>query len=291
MESMDNTDKSVKLRHKKFLPAFVGLLSLSLLGGCNWLRARDNLNKGVQAYASSNYGSAVEYFQTALEFDPEVPNAELYLGLSYAGQFIPNFSTPENTRFAELAIETYESVLSKDPNNTTAIGGLAAIYQGMDDLDGASEYYQRWAGVSPDDPVAQYSAGSINWHIVGNIAPELAFGPEAALPLTAEEEAMSEEELAAAQAAEREEIARLIEEGQQALDRSLELDPNYEDAMTFKNLFYRMSAEMIPADTEDEEQLARREELIALADEWFEEANQARARNAVEAASEFGVVE
>ena len=108
------------MRQKKFLLA-VAILSLGLLGGCNWLRARDSLNKGVQAYGASNYPVAVEFFAAALEADPEVPNAELYLGLSYAGQFIPNFSTPENNEFARLAIESYESVLAKDPNSTTAI--------------------------------------------------------------------------------------------------------------------------------------------------------------------------
>jgi hypothetical protein len=119
------------------------------------------------------------------------------------------------------------------------------------------------------------------------MAPELVYGPDAALPLTAAEEAMSEEELDAAQAAKRQEILTLIEEGQQALDRALELDANYEDAMTFKNLLYRMLGNMIPEDTEDEEELARRDELFAQADEWYTAAAEARQRAAEEAASEF----
>jgi tetratricopeptide (TPR) repeat protein len=277
------------MRQKKLQLAVIGLISLSVLGGCNWLNARDNFNKGVAAYSTSNYPVAVENFKTALELDPEVPNAELYLAMSYAQQFIPNFSTPENDAFADQAIATYESVLAKDPTNTTAIAGLAAIYQGLDDLEGAREYYLRQAEISPDDPVAHYSVGSINWNVVGNIAPELVYGPDAALPLTAAQEAMDEETLEAEQAAQRERIVTLIEEGQQSLDRAIELDPNYEDAMVFKNLLYRMLAEMIPADTEDEAEIARREELVAQADDWFNKANEARVRNAEEASSEFGV--
>ena len=279
------------MRQKKFLLA-VAILSLGLLGGCNWLRARDSLNKGVQAYGASNYPVAVEFFAAALEADPEVPNAELYLGLSYAGQFIPNFSTPENDEFARLAIETYESVLQRDPNNATAIGGLAAIYQSQLELDRAREYYQRWSQVSPEDPTAHYSAGSINWHMLNLSNPDLTTGdPAASLPLTAEQEAMTEEELAENLAARRVEIATLIETAHQSLDRAIELDPNYEDAMIFKNLLFRVSGNMIPEDAEDEAELARKEEFITLADEWFEEANLARARAAEAAASEFGVVE
>ncbi len=278
------------MHQKKSLPVLVVFLSLGLVGGCNWFNSRDNLNRGVQAYQASNYPLAVEHFQAALEFDPEVPNAELYLGLSYAGQYVPQIPDTEN--FADLAIETYLSVLEREPDNTTAIGGLAAIYQSRLDLDNARSYYERWAEVDPENATAHYSAGSVNWHIVNLSNPELTLGdPLAALPLTAEETAMSEEELEAAMAAEDDDIRGLVEVGQQSLDRALELDGNYEDAMIFKNLLYRVLANMIPDDTEDEEALARREEFVALADEWFEEANQARIRNQEEAATEFGVVE
>lgn len=279
------------MRQNKFRVAVVGLLSLALLGGCNWLGARDNMNKGVQAYSASNFTAAADFFSTAMELDPEVPNAELYLALSYAGQFIPNFPTPENNQVASQAIATYESVLTKEPTNTTAIAGLAAIYQGQDDLDSAREYYLLQAEISPEDPVAQYSVGSINWNLAGNIVPSLVFPDAPPLPLTAEQEAMSEEELAADLSAQRERILTLIEEGQQALTLSLELNPDYEDAMTFKNLLYRMAAEMIPADSEDEEALVRKEELVAQADDWFAQALETRARNAEDSASQFGTVQ
>lgn len=279
--------KDSKTRSRLYL-GVIGLVSFGLLSGCQWLEARDNLNKGVAAYGASNYSLAAEHFQTALELDPDLPNAELYLAMAYAQQYIPNFATPENELLAEQAIATYESVLEKDPANPTAIGGLASIYQNQDKLEEAREWYLRQVEVSPEDPVAHYSAGSIIWHIVGNIAPELALSdPTAALPLTAEEEAMSEEEYAAHIAERNAEIMTLVEDGQQALDRALELDPNYEDAMTFKNLLYRIEANMIPEDTENEQDLARREELIALAEEWIAEANAARVRNQEEAAADF----
>jgi tetratricopeptide (TPR) repeat protein len=252
------------------------------------LEARDNLNKGVAAYSNSNYAGAAEYFQTALELDPEVPNAELYLAMSYAQQYIPNFATPENELFAEQAVATYESVLEDNPTDATAIAGLASIYQHQDKLDEAHQWYLRQVEVSPGEAVSHYSAGSITWHIIGNIAPELALSdPAAALPLTPAEEDMSEEELAAHRAERNAEVMALVEEGQAHLDRALEIDPDYELAMVFKNLLYRVPANMIPEDTEDEQMLARREELMALAEEWVIEADEARIRNQEEAAAQF----
>jgi len=277
------------MRQKKLLFALLGLAALGL-AGCNQLKARDSLNNGVRAFRETNYATAVDFFQQALELDPEVPNAELYLALAYSQQFIPGAFGEENQRFAEQAIETFESVLAKEPNNATALAGMATIYQNTGQLDQAREYYVRRAEVASDDPEAHYAIGSINWHIVTSRAPALSGLADPAAPLpTARnrrptpEELAAEEAVAAQAAAEREELATLIEEGQQHLDRSLELNPNYEDAMTFKNLLYRQSAELIPVDAEGAEE--RKAELVAMADDWFNRALETRQRNAERAAA------
>ena len=217
------------------------------LVGCDQLRARDNLNKGVRAYGESDYQGATAFFEEATQLDPELTNAELYLGMAYLQQFVPG---------ADLAIETFQSVLQKDPTNTTAIAGLASVYQNTNRLDLARESYLRQAEISPEDPVAHYSVGSVNWLLI--------FSGSVVDP---------------------EEVTSLIEEGQMHLDRALELRETYEDAMSYKNLLYRQAAELIPEDTEDEEALARREELVATADEWFDRALETRQRNAELAAA------
>jgi tetratricopeptide (TPR) repeat protein len=243
------------MREKKLGFVLLGLLALGLVG-CDQLRARDNLNKGVRAYGESDYQGATAFFEEATQLDPELTNAELYLGMAYLQQFVPGAVGPDNQRFADLAIETFQSVLQKDPTNTTAIAGLASVYQNTNRLDLARESYLRQAEISPEDPVAHYSVGSVNWLLI--------FSGSVVDP---------------------EEVTSLIEEGQMHLDRALELRETYEDAMSYKNLLYRQAAELIPEDTEDEEALARREELLATADEWFDRALETRQRNAELAAA------
>lgn len=244
------------MRDKKLFFVLSGFLSLSILG-CDYLGARDNLNKGVRAYGESDYQGAAEFFREATALDPELTEAELYLGMAYLQQFVPGQVGPDNQRNADMAIQTFESVLQRDPNNTTAMAGLASIYQNTNQIDLARASYVRQAEIAPDDPVAHYSVGSVNWMMVFNKTVER--DPE--------------------------EIASLIEEGQMHLDRALELRGNYEDAMSYKNLLYRQAAELIPEDTEDEEALAQREELLAMADEWFNRALETRQRNAELAAA------
>jgi len=235
------------MRQKKLVLVIVGLLSLAS-AGCQQLRARDNLNKGVRAFNETNYQAAVDYFNAALELDPELVQAELYLATAYSQQFVPSALGEDNRRMASLAIEKFEGVLTRDPENTTAMAGLANIYQNTNNLDRARDYYIMQAEIAADSAVAQYSVGSLNWMIVFDKTVER----------------------------EPEELSNLIEEGQQALDRALSLNEEYEDAMTYKNLLYREAAALLPEDSDDETVVAEREDLLAQADEWFNKAMETR---------------
>jgi tetratricopeptide (TPR) repeat protein len=233
------------------------LLSITLLAvfafgivSCAKLQARDNVNKGVRAFRDGKYDNAITYFQEAIRLDPEAPYAELYLATAYAQSFIPGAGSPENQKNADMAIETFEKVLQKDPNNVTAVTGLASIYQNTDQIQKAREYYLKNAQMAPDDPTPFYAVGSVDWIIVF----------DKAAPPPPEEQAV------------------LIEEGLQYLDKALALNPDYEDAMTYKNLLYREKARL--AATEEE-----RAALTAQADEWFNKALETRKRNQEKAAA------
>ena len=88
--------------------------------GCSKLRARDQLNKGVQSYKNAKYEEAIESFKNAVALDPTLINAQLYLATAYEQQYIPGAETPDNNRMAEQAIAEYNNVLQKDPNNIIA---------------------------------------------------------------------------------------------------------------------------------------------------------------------------
>ena len=70
-------------------------------GGCDKLRARDKLNKGVNAYKAAQFDVAIDDFKTAKELDPTLTNAQLYLATAYASQYIPGAPSPENVRNGE----------------------------------------------------------------------------------------------------------------------------------------------------------------------------------------------
>ena len=89
-------------RQTVFLFAIV-MVSLVAVSGCDKLRARDKLNKGVQAYKGGQTDAAIEDFKQATQFDPELLNARLYLATAYSAQYIPGAPSTENIRNGDQA--------------------------------------------------------------------------------------------------------------------------------------------------------------------------------------------
>jgi len=225
----------------------LALLTLFALGSvsCAKLQARDNLNKGVRAFRDAKFEAAVNYFQEAIKLDPTLTNAELYLATAYSQQYIPGAQSPENQQFADKAVETFSKVLEREPTNASAVAGLASIYQNTNQFQKSREMYLKNAELDPENPTPHYAVGSVDWIIVF----------DKAAPPPPEEQ------------------SRLVEEGLSHLDRALELNPDYEDAMTYKNLLFREKARL----TENEEEKAK---YIAEADKWFNMALDTRKKNA-----------
>ena len=116
--------------HVLFLAAVV-MAALAAGAGCDKLRARDKLNKGVQAYKNAQFDQAIEDFKAAKDLDPSLTNAQLYLATAYASQYIPGAPSQDNIRNGEQAIAEFKNILNNDPNNISAIDGIGSIGYNM----------------------------------------------------------------------------------------------------------------------------------------------------------------
>ena len=231
------------------------MIVLAVTSGCEKLKARDNQNKGIKAFNAGKYVDAADYFGTAIKQDPELTTARLYLGTAYAQQaqqLDPNMDTDESKQFANNAIQTFEDVLKTDPKNTSAIAGLAGLYQALKNLVRSREYYKLQTEIDPDNAVPYYAIASTDWMMIRDRAN----------PLTDEEKAAT------------------ADEGLQFADKALEKKPTYQDAMTYKNLLLREKA----AVTKDPAEAKR---LLDEADVWFNKAlAQLKANNEQKAVEE-----
>jgi tetratricopeptide (TPR) repeat protein len=263
------------MRNKTVLLAAVAALSLSVFSaGCRKLEARDNLNKGVQAFKGAKYAEAVEFFKTAIELDPEYPTARLYLATAYMSQYIPGAESPENLAYAKDALDSFQLVLETDPKNAQAIESIASLYflrqQGaakMEDkialLGDAEQWYKRLTEVEPTRKEAWYSLGVIAWAkwypAWMEARSKAGMKPEAPGPL---KDRKTREELSA-------KYLDMINEGIKNLDKALELDVEYDDAMAYMNLLIRERADL--AETQ-----AAHDADIDAANNWIQKALETR---------------
>lgn len=241
--------------NKANISIVAGLAVLSLVAtGCEKLRARDHLNKGVQAFKTAKYTQAVDHFKEAVQLDPDFPTARLYLATAYMSQYIPGAESPENQQNAQAAEQEFLKVLEKSPNDTVAISSLASLHynqaqgnQPMEkkvaQLEEAKKWYTKLAEVEPNNKEAYYSLGVITWAKwypeLMTARAKLGMKPEDPGPIKDDK---IREELKA-------KWGPVVEEGITKLKKALEIDPEYDDAMAYVNLLTRERADL--ADTKE----------------------------------------
>src|SRR5215813_4633600 len=118
-------------KNLRLLALAATMLALFSSVGCDKLRARDQLNKGVKAYKDSHFEQAIDHFQQAVQLDPSLMNARMYLATAYVSLYIPGVDSPDNLTNANQAIEQYKKVIESNPSREQKVNsakGIAYLY-------------------------------------------------------------------------------------------------------------------------------------------------------------------
>ncbi len=263
----------------KFLVLAGTSLALFSSVGCSKLRARDQLNKGVEAYKSSHYEQAIDHFQQAIQYDPGLINARMYLATAFVSQYIPGVDSPDNIRTADQAIEQYQKVLDTSTaardQKVNSAKGIAYLYLNEKKWDDAKKYYRMASDMDPNDPEPYYSVGVIDWTACYQPRMEarakLGMKPEEHLNPKNKDQKQACTELKVKN-------APAIQEGIDSLNKAIQLRPDYDDAMAYMNLMYREKADVECDD------LPGREEDLKTADHWVDETLRVKKAKAEKAA-------
>jgi len=265
-----------------FLVAGIGLLIL-FATGCDKLRSRDALNHGVQAYKGAKYTEAVDDFKTAVQLDPENTMPRLYLATAYMSQYIPGAVSPENVQLAKEAKDEFMKVLEKNPSDTTALASLASLSyqqaQSMPDLDQkfksldeSKEWDLKLIAADPKNKEGFYSLAVIDWIKWYNAWMRA----RADLGLKAEDPGPLKDKKVKADLQEK--YSAVIDDGIKNLQKALDIDPNYDDAMAYMNLLVREKADL---DDSNDQYKAD----IDTADKWVQKALDTKKAKAAKAAA------
>lgn len=228
------------------------------------------LNRGVHEFKAARYAEAEAAFVRAVELNPNEVAPLLYLATTQMNRYAPGAPTPENADAARRAEATFQRVLAIEPRNEIALRSLASFAylqaSGQPDMTQKARHLEESAGryrklveVNPAAKDAWYSLGVIAW---ARFYPEymqarqsVNLRPEDPGPIPS---VNVRNDL-------RSRMGQVVEDGIRHLQKALELDPNYDDAMAYMNLLIRERADLY--DTADD---YKRE--IEIADQWVRKA-------------------
>jgi tetratricopeptide (TPR) repeat protein len=230
--------------------------------GCDKLKSRDQINQGISAYKNAKYSDAVEHFKEASALDPTNSNATLYLATAYMVQWIPGADSPENKDNATKAREYFMKVLDKDPSDKVALASLASLAynegsalpqdQKLAKFDEAADWNKKLIAVDSQNKEAYYSLAVIDYyrfHPALMLAEvDLHMRPEDPGPL--KDKKVREALMAKYQT--------VLDDGIANLNKALEIDKDYDDAIAYLSLLTREKAKLLDSkdDYAKQEQIA-----------------------------------
>jgi len=222
--------------------------------GCDKLKARDQLNKGVAAFKNGQYDQSVENFKAAKDLDPALLNARLYLATAYATEYIPGAPSDDNIRLANQAIAEFQDVLTTDAGNLPAIDGIGSILYNMagtpftpEKYEQSKQYHMKHIQLMPEDPDPYYWVGVIDWTLAyrGNATMRQSYNLSNPKKQLKDSDPLPDK----LRTDFTQQYGKTVDEGLQMIQKATELRSDYADAMAYQNLLLRQKADQVDAAT------------------------------------------
>jgi beta-lactamase regulating signal transducer with metallopeptidase domain len=210
------------------------------------------MKQGVDAYNSGDFKSAADHFQNAVRTDPAAVKPKLFLANALMREYFAG--QPPDSAFMIAARRQYLDAAALDPVSIPAIQGVVTVDINLKELDEAQQWAAKLIKADAGDKTAYYTAGVVDWAVV---FPEFQ---RAKLAAGGKPQDYFISDPTVRQHV-RDQYEARVDEGLLMLQTAMQIDPQYDDAMAYTNLLYRLKAGL--ADNPAESAA-----FIAKADEW-----------------------
>ncbi len=257
------------------------IIVLAMLNsGCDYTKkviAKDKLNQGAISYNQGKTKEAQQYFKDALSWDDKSAIAHLFYGATLVKDY-KNLSGDERKKLANEALQTYKKALELTTNNCrntdNALLYIASIYEDLEDQDNWREWIlKRTEGdcSNKDLKATTYYTVAVKFWEAAKSQTDRYQDKTAQDPFH-----YRNMDYPAAQA-DRQKTDESITKGLEYIDKALQVDPEYVQAMYYRSLLYRQKQMM----TKEE---PKRKEIEALAKKITDDASVIEKRKEEEAA-------
>lgn len=251
---------------KKKLCLFAALiLSLGSVG-CKKIEARIAIREGNKAYEREDYKTALSEYSRARDIDHSFPDLDRLIAYSQIGMYVPEDKSPANEKRADAAIAELTKYLQKRPDDRIARDALISMYLSANRTSQAIDYFRNYLQSHPADLDAVRSIARL-YSTQGNFNESLNWYEKITLLDSKNPEAfyiygvVCYEKVAKNPPANPAEKLAIIEKGKSALQRAIQMKPDYFEAMAYLNLLFRQQA-VVETDPVKQQQLVAEADRI-----------------------------
>jgi tetratricopeptide (TPR) repeat protein len=134
--------------------AFLAVLVVSS-SGCgviNRIRAKNQLNEAARSYREGRFAEAEQHSREAAELDPSNKTAPMFIARTIHAQYRPGVQNPENVAKAQQAIEAYQQILARNPQDDEAYKAIAYLYESIKEYDKLRKWISDRASSDTTEP-------------------------------------------------------------------------------------------------------------------------------------------
>lgn len=111
--------------------AIVLAVLVATSSGCgviNRIRSKNQLNEAARAFREGKFPEAEQHSREAAALDPDNKTAPMFIARTIHAQYRPGVQSPENIAKAQEAIDAYQQILARNPQDEEAYKAIAYLY-------------------------------------------------------------------------------------------------------------------------------------------------------------------
>ena len=228
------------------------LFSVALTSGCNKIKSKQEIKKGNDFFKATQYQTALAAYQEALRLDPNTKKLHKNIGLAYMGLYQPGSKHPKDLEYAAKAIEHLKIYTEAFPQDRKAREFLVSLYLTTERFDDAIAFYQGMVKDDPKDTRAMQSLAqmyfkkgdvdnAVMWlkrRLAAETTPEAKAEVYYFIGVQAWDRSYNFPDIDPVQR------MHIVDEGLDALNKALQIRPDYFEALSYINLLYREKAKI-----------------------------------------------
>ena len=229
------------------------LLAALAFPGCNKLKSKQEIKRGNDFLKAAQYQPALAAYQEALRLDPGETKLHKHIGIAYMGMYQPGSKHPKDLEFAQKAIDNLKQYVAAYPDDTKSLEYLVSMYLNTERFDDAINFYQtELLKRNPKDAKAMQSLAMLYFK-KGDFENGVKWLKARLNVVTSNDEKAEVYYLIGVQAWDRSynfpDIdpalrTQIVDEGMDALNKAVQMKPDYFEAISYINLLYREKAKM-----------------------------------------------